>query len=201
MSVLLCCSACLFLYGPFCHGALKLDMSTLFTTFFLWKSLQLILSHVHISKSTDFKFRRKRHTHICIITPFSRTAGVYVEEVLFRQKAIFVIVKEKPGAQRIQRTYLCTISGTSFYSMWYHFVFTKNVLIVCMFMKHVLTPHVGYKTEDTYCSCNGFHSFNKSYLIQNKSFSVKACVLLAFKVSNEKVKTLRKYNYWFLPTL
>ena len=30
--VVLCVS---FLYGPFCHGALKLDISTLFTTFFL----------------------------------------------------------------------------------------------------------------------------------------------------------------------
>jgi len=32
--VFLCCSVCWFLYGPFCHGALKLDISTLFTTFF-----------------------------------------------------------------------------------------------------------------------------------------------------------------------
>jgi len=31
----LCRSVCWFLYGPFCHGALKLDISTLFTTFFL----------------------------------------------------------------------------------------------------------------------------------------------------------------------
>ena len=29
----LCCSMCLFLYGPFCHGAIKLDQSRLFTTF------------------------------------------------------------------------------------------------------------------------------------------------------------------------
>jgi len=31
--------------GPFCHGALKPDIhvSTLFTTFFLWTSLQFIL--------------------------------------------------------------------------------------------------------------------------------------------------------------
>ena len=28
------CSACLFLYGPFCNGALKLDNSILFTTFY-----------------------------------------------------------------------------------------------------------------------------------------------------------------------
>ena len=31
-------------YGPFCHGALKYDISTLFTTFFVWTSLQFILS-------------------------------------------------------------------------------------------------------------------------------------------------------------
>ena len=31
----LCCFICLFLYGPLCPGALKLDMSTLFTTLFL----------------------------------------------------------------------------------------------------------------------------------------------------------------------
>jgi len=32
--VLLCCYVC-FMYRPFCHCALKRDMSTLFTTFFL----------------------------------------------------------------------------------------------------------------------------------------------------------------------
>jgi len=41
----LCCSTCLFLYRQFCHGALKLDLSTLFTTFFfLLISLQIIVS-------------------------------------------------------------------------------------------------------------------------------------------------------------
>jgi len=34
---------CVFLYGPFCHGAHKLDLSTLFTTFFLWTSPPFIL--------------------------------------------------------------------------------------------------------------------------------------------------------------
>ena len=34
---------CVFLYGPFCHGAHKLDLSTLFTTFYLWTSLPFIL--------------------------------------------------------------------------------------------------------------------------------------------------------------
>ena len=37
--VFLCCSVCWFLYGPFCHGALKLDIFTLFATFFLSTSL------------------------------------------------------------------------------------------------------------------------------------------------------------------
>jgi len=31
-------------YGPFCHSALKLDISTLFTTFCIWTSLQFILT-------------------------------------------------------------------------------------------------------------------------------------------------------------
>jgi len=39
----LCGSVGWFLYGPFCHGALKLDISTLFTTFCLWTSLQFVL--------------------------------------------------------------------------------------------------------------------------------------------------------------
>jgi len=34
---------CVFVYGPFCHGAHKLDLSTLFTTFFLWTSPPFIL--------------------------------------------------------------------------------------------------------------------------------------------------------------
>ena len=46
MSVASCCSMWMFLYGPFCHGALKLDMPTLFTTFFLLTSLQFLYSHV-----------------------------------------------------------------------------------------------------------------------------------------------------------
>jgi len=32
--VILCCSVCLLLYEPFCHGAHKLDMSTLLHHFF-----------------------------------------------------------------------------------------------------------------------------------------------------------------------
>jgi len=38
-----CCCKCLFLYGTVCYGALKLGMSSLFASFFLWKSLQFIL--------------------------------------------------------------------------------------------------------------------------------------------------------------
>jgi len=34
--VYLCCSVCWFLHWPFCHGALKPDISTLFTTFLLF---------------------------------------------------------------------------------------------------------------------------------------------------------------------
>jgi len=34
--------------GPFCHGALKHDISTLFATFFVWTSLQFILCNYHL---------------------------------------------------------------------------------------------------------------------------------------------------------
>ena len=51
--VFLCCSVCWFLYGPFCHGALKLDISTLFTTFFLWIYFQFLLGgEFHLPKRT-----------------------------------------------------------------------------------------------------------------------------------------------------
>jgi len=36
---------CVFLYGPFCHGAHKLDLSTLFTTFF---SLNITSIYIYI---------------------------------------------------------------------------------------------------------------------------------------------------------
>ena len=39
---------CVFWYGPFCHGAHKLDLSTLFTTFCLCTSLPFI-SYIHNS--------------------------------------------------------------------------------------------------------------------------------------------------------
>jgi len=43
---LLFCSVCFSVYGPFFHGALELVMSTLFTTFFLWTSLQYMYSKI-----------------------------------------------------------------------------------------------------------------------------------------------------------
>ena len=44
------CSVCLLLYGPYCHSALKFDISTLFTTFFLRTSLQsILLNHIIVT--------------------------------------------------------------------------------------------------------------------------------------------------------
>ena len=49
------CRLCVsFLYGPFRHGALKLDISTLFTAFFLWTSLYIILKKGHCSRIHTF---------------------------------------------------------------------------------------------------------------------------------------------------
>jgi len=49
----------LVLYGPFCHGVLKLDISTLFTTFCLWTSLQFklfICVRCYIRLKQEWKF-------------------------------------------------------------------------------------------------------------------------------------------------
>ena len=53
--VFLCCSVCLFLCGPFFHGALLLFKSTWFTSFLLWTSLQFIfLWNKRFRKSSVF---------------------------------------------------------------------------------------------------------------------------------------------------
>jgi len=71
----LCRSVCLFLYRPFCHGALKLYISTLFTTFFLWTSLKFILT-INMGKYTILPLSKPLITdtflglpnHICTMT-------------------------------------------------------------------------------------------------------------------------------------
>ena len=45
--LLFACSKCLFVYGPLCHGAFKLDLSTLFTTH-LKKKLFNLYSNIYI---------------------------------------------------------------------------------------------------------------------------------------------------------
>jgi len=55
---------CVFLYGPFCHGAHKLDLSTLFTTFFLWTSPPFILESYwrFILKQRYLSWPKRKHT-------------------------------------------------------------------------------------------------------------------------------------------
>jgi len=68
--VFLCCyHVCWFLNGLFCHGALKLDISTLFTTFFLWTSLQFMLTmwkhfSVFVSKCYEYFYVARRTNNI-----------------------------------------------------------------------------------------------------------------------------------------
>jgi len=45
---ILCCSMCLFLYGQFCKNALKLDQSTLFTTYYFEHLLNVCLANLSI---------------------------------------------------------------------------------------------------------------------------------------------------------
>jgi len=49
-----CVVLCVDFYGPFCNDALKRDISTLFTTFFLCKSLQFNIFLAMTSPSTRF---------------------------------------------------------------------------------------------------------------------------------------------------
>jgi len=53
------------LYGPFCHSALTLDISTLFTTFFLWTSLQFILSNLRIIDVPLISYECSHITRVC----------------------------------------------------------------------------------------------------------------------------------------
>jgi len=48
---------CVFLYRQFCHGAYKLDLSTLFTTFCLWTSLSFILTKVGSRSRSQSKIK------------------------------------------------------------------------------------------------------------------------------------------------
>jgi len=51
---------CWFLYGTFCHGALKHDISTLLTTSFLWTSLQFIFDfNFKLLNTCDYKLLTK----------------------------------------------------------------------------------------------------------------------------------------------
>jgi len=83
-------SLVLVLYGPFCHGALKHDISTLFTTFFVWTSLQFILIIVRNTTTCSLLF-----SGLCIcpdlvkITKISSTLIDYI--MLYRSMAIIVI--------------------------------------------------------------------------------------------------------------
>jgi len=61
---------CMFVFVRFFHGALKHDISTLFTTFFLWTSLQFILLKkeritifVFIKTCSRDTFSDFNHTH------------------------------------------------------------------------------------------------------------------------------------------
>ena len=82
---------CVFLYGPFCHGAHKLDLSTLFTTFFLWTSLPFILlsDSYFINMHVNIKF-----------SIFSKTflvAHFFSMQMLFKMVFICMLCCEKHG--------------------------------------------------------------------------------------------------------
>ena len=96
--VVLCCSVCLFLYLPFCHGALKLDLSTLFTTLFsfnfssiyfvmawrnkdFWKCLVELLKYMYVLTvykiyESRFSGARFKYPQCCFYINFSKLPAV-----------------------------------------------------------------------------------------------------------------------------
>jgi len=56
-----CCSVCLFVYGPFCHGAIQQDMSTFFflhiTSIYIIKLITFSTFHMKKLMCTVFKHR------------------------------------------------------------------------------------------------------------------------------------------------
>jgi len=79
-STCFCAILCYLLYGPFCHSALKLDISTLFTPFFVWPPLQFILLFLltkHLLKIILYVFNAnkisRRQPFLIILTRWLRS--------------------------------------------------------------------------------------------------------------------------------
>jgi len=75
---------CVFLYGPFCHGAHKLDFSTLFTTIFLWTSLPFI----HWEFNCNYMYIYS----ICYNTTFWKLIGIFNLNNLWKQAFLYTFV-------------------------------------------------------------------------------------------------------------
>ena len=77
---------CVFLYGQIYHSALKLGMYTLFTTFFLWTSLQFIFRlSLHWSSCFQIDVREKLNAMCC--------AGNLCLNVLFSKLSFYIQFK------------------------------------------------------------------------------------------------------------
>jgi len=70
---------CVFLYGPFCHGAHKLDLSTLFRTFFLCTFLPFILQKetVNVFKLLNTFDRFLSYNTYLISTNLTQQYGIW----------------------------------------------------------------------------------------------------------------------------
>jgi len=66
-------------YGPFCYGALKPDISTLFTTFFLRTSLQFIL-YMYF-KGSIYLFWLVNHKHLLFCVSGQRLWPVLFDQM------------------------------------------------------------------------------------------------------------------------
>ena len=147
-----------FLYGPFCHGALKLDISTLFTTFFLLTtSLQFIFrltdTRVYIKMHSKYNHVLKECVHfptriqskiltnikrlysydiiyVCKTRSWTQTSSVLLK--IYKRQ-----IKGTPGFEPGTSRSAVECSTTELYPLWFRYV----IQVSCMSSALVIMHH------------------------------------------------------------
>ena len=90
---------CVFLYGPFCHGAHKLDLSTLFTTSFLCLSPPFIF-YLNILQIKLIQFL------FCVVI-----SSPELGEISWPQVVVKTRILQHPESNRVRSMHLLTPGG------------------------------------------------------------------------------------------
>jgi len=116
---------CVLLYGPFCHGAHKIDSSTLFTPLFLWTSLPFISSFTTLLLVPCGGLKIARTGILCChISPVQRSGVVF---------SVDTIVSLKLCIHRVLWCSVCSCTG--------HFVMVPINLTCPHCLHHLFFEH------------------------------------------------------------